>query len=137
MRTHSVARPWIGFLLLVAACEVAGLYSVSRALGEAYRDAKIRVALTDGLVLTVTFTESPLTHASCDSQVSAAMHVAAIVRDHYTAFDSLQRVDVAFAAGPNARLPLRFARTAISSGLGAADSTRAVETCRSYEELQR
>lgn len=133
----------VALLVAAAACEARDLFSLGTALHREFADPKFGVALTDQVILTVTVTDSSLARASCDSQVAFAMRVATFAREHYASFDSLQLVNVAFVAGRgrevppgHARLPIRFARTAIGAGLGAADSTRAAESCRAFEALQ-
>ena len=132
-------------LVLPTTCgDALELLSLRAALTREYPDTQVGVSLTDGLILTVTLGDSPLLLAPCDRQVALAMRVAAFVGNHYACFDSLQVINIAFAprrsrdpmAGSAARLPFRFARAAISAGLGPPDSTRAADTCKALEELQ-
>lgn len=132
-------------LLLPAACRDAqDLLFLGFALNREYADTHVGVSLTDGLILNVTMAGSPLLRAPCDSQAALAMHVAAFVRDHYDGFDSLQIISIAFTpqrspepmASSAPQLPFRFPRAAISSGLRASDSARAVESCKVWAELQ-
>ena len=142
----AVRRSVLCFLLLLpASCgDARDLLSLGVALNREYPDTHVGVSLTSGLILTVTLGDSPLLLAPCDSQVALAMRVANFVRDHYSAFDSLSVINIAFTARRSrdpmpkraTRLPFRFARTAVSAGLGAPDSTRAVDTCQALEELQ-
>jgi hypothetical protein len=101
------------------------------------------VALTDGIILTVTVADSVLVTASCQEQVAVAMRVGRFLRQHESDLASLQAVNVAFAPGRkdasaparNAHLPIRFSPAKIRAGLSASDSTDAVGSCKGYEEL--
>ena len=87
-------------LLLPASCKDArDLLSIRAALGREYPDTQVGLSVTDGLILTVTLTDSPLLLAPCDRQVAMAMRVATFVRDHYPGFDSLQVINIGFSAG--------------------------------------
>jgi hypothetical protein len=144
-----MARPRLALMLLVllgAGCRDArDLFSLGAALDREYPDTHVSVRLTDGLLLTVTMANPLLARAPCDSQATLAMHVATFVRDHYAGFDSLQTISVAFEAhrssasappGPRTPLPYRFGRAAVAAGLGTADSTSAVASCKTWKELQ-
>ncbi|HEU5217241.1 MAG TPA: hypothetical protein VFU23_01180 [Gemmatimonadales bacterium] len=134
---------WVLCLVSAACGDTRHLISLSGDLNREYRDTRVGVGLTDGLILTVTLADSPLALASCDRQAGLAVRVAAFVHDHYAGFDSLQVINVAFttraardsAAGSLPRLPFRFAPAAIRAGGGTSDSAHAADTCRAWDEL--
>jgi hypothetical protein len=106
-------------------------------LTEEFHTSDIGVSLTDGLILTVTFINAPVAREPCLNQAALAMRVAGYVRNHYRGFDSLHVVSVAFEQrGPlgrrdtrGARLPFRFGRAALETGLTAADTAGTVALC--------
>lgn len=131
-------------LLTVSCRDVRDLYTLGAALKQEYPHYQASVSVTDGLILTVTVADRALAVASCESQAAAAMRIAGFVRGNYGGFESLQTVSIAFASRRSqdrttasaAALPFRFARTLLSAGLTPADSTRAVESCKAWRELQ-
>ena len=132
-------------LAIAAGCQdTRNLISLETALDREFVATTVSVSLTDGILLTMTVMDSVLVLAPCDAQVGFAIRVARFVSDHYTGFDELQSVNVAFSPGQShvvvpthqARLPVRFSPAAVRAGLGTADSTAAVSACTAYEELQ-
>ena len=75
---------------------------------------------------------------------SSRTRIASLVPRNYGGFNALTTISIAFAPGRSqaqttagaAGWPFRFARDALSAGLTQADSTRAVESCRAWRELQ-
>ena len=124
--------------------DVRDLYTLGTALNKQYPDSRVSVSLTDRLILTITVADSGFAVASCERQAAVATQIATFVRGRYGGFDSLQVISIAFTplgsqAGMTARpagLPFRFAPTLVSAGLTPADSTRAVESCKAWRELQ-
>ena len=135
---------WLSFLLTLSCQDVRGLFELGAALKHEYPDSQVSVSLTDGLILTVTVADSSFAVPSCERQAAVATQIATFVRRNYRGFDALQTISVAFASRrPQVRttasaagLPFRFARTLLSAGLTRADSTRAVESCKAWRELQ-
>lgn len=128
----------VALLLLASGCADAfSLMSLRRALGKEFPNDTIGVSLTDGLVLTVTFVQDSSANAPCDRLTAFALRVAAQVRRNYAGFQSLQTISIAFAhreSGGSTRttsshLPFRFSRTALETGLLAADSASAQTLC--------
>jgi hypothetical protein len=126
------------YLLIAAGCAyVHHLFTLRNALSRNFHEAGIGVSLTNGLNLTVTFVNGPWPDAPYDSQAAFALRVADYVSHNYQDFDSLQTVSIAFAhpgsAGPvtttSTHPPFRFARTALQTGMVAADSANAVALC--------
>ena len=133
----------LSFLLTVGCRDVRDLYALGAALNQQYPDSRVSVSLTDGLILTVTVADSTFAVASCESQAAVATRIATRVRVDYGEFDSLLSICVAFASCRSwgstagaAGLPFRFARTLLSRGLTPVVSTRAVESCKAWRELQ-
>lgn len=138
------AAPCVAALLATGCSDVRDLHSLAVALNHEFAGTQVGVMLTDGVILRVTMTDSPLLRAPCDSQAVLAMRVATFVRRQFAPGDSLLAVHVAFApasgaeplTGKAAHLPFRFAPSAIRAGLGARDSAQAVEACKAWEDLQ-
>jgi len=143
MNLHSSAL-CLSFLLTVSCQDVRGLFELGAALKHQYPDSQVSVSLTDGLILTVTVADSGFAVASCESQAAVATQIATFVRGHYGGFEALQTISVAVASGRSqvgtttgaAGLPFRFGRTLLSAGLTPADSTRVVESCKAWRQLQ-
>ena len=135
---------WLSFLLASSCRDVQDLFTLAGALKHEYPDYQVSVGLTDGLVLTVTVADSALAVASCENQATVAMRIARFAGANYGGFNSLQTVSIAFASQRSrdrttaraAGLPFRFASTLVSAGITQADSTRAVESCKAWRELQ-
>ena len=134
----------LSFLLIAGCRDVRDLYELGAVLNQRYPDSQVSVSLTDGLILTVTVADSAFAVASCESQAAVAMRIASQVRDTYGGFDSLQTISVAFATTRSrgratASAPgshFRFAGNLLSRGLTPVDSTRAIESCKAWRELQ-
>jgi hypothetical protein len=134
----------LSFLLTSSCREASDLFALGGALKHEYPDSQLSVSLTDGLILTVTVADSALAVGSCESQAAMATRIASFVRGNYGGFNSLQTVSIAFTSRPRqgrtttgaAGLPFRFARTLLNAGVTRADSTRAVESCKAWRELQ-
>ena len=125
-------------LLLAAGCaDALSLMTLRRSLTREFHEEDIGVSLTDGLVLTVTFVHGAAGDAPCDSLAAFALRVAASVRRNYQGFDSLQTVSVALEQRGSddsvrtapSRLPFRFSRSALQTGLVSADSASAIALC--------
>jgi hypothetical protein len=125
-------------LLAAAGCgDVYHLATLRSGLSREFPDASVGVSLASGLNLTVTLVDGSLPDAPCGSQAALALRVADYVRRNYQEFDSLWTVSVALAHRPPdgpttatiTRLPFRFSRTALQTGLLAADSASAVALC--------
>lgn len=137
-----------GLLLLlglsaIACADVTNLSRLAKTLDREFDDTKLRVGLTDQIILTVTVTDSALVLGSCETQVGIAMRVGRLLPEHYPQLGGLQVVNVAFAPPKemgevplrHAHLPIRFSPKAIGAGLQPQDSANAVASCRAYEEL--
>lgn len=140
-----LGRP-LGALLVVlcATCRDAGhVYRLATALNHEFGETHIGVSLTDGVILTVTVADSVLSIASCQTQVAVAMRVGRFLRQQASDLESLQVVNVAFVTGRRdaqapvraAHLPIRLSPARIVAGLGVSDSTDAVSSCKTYEDL--
>ena len=132
-------------LLVTASCrDLRDLSELGAALQQQYPDARVSVSLTDGLILTVTVADSAFAAASCEGQAAVATRIASLVRSNYGGFDSLQTLSVAFASSRSrgrattgsAGSHFRFAPDRLSRGLTPIDSTRGVEFCKAWRELQ-
>jgi hypothetical protein len=132
------------FLLTMSCRDVRDLFALGAALNRQYPDSRVSVSLTDGLILTVTVSDSAFAAASCERQTAVATRIATFVHGNSGGFDSLGTIGIAFApprsgggttAGAGG-LPFRFAWTQLSTGLTPTDSTRAVESCKTWRELQ-
>lgn len=119
-------------MLSLSCQDMRDLYSITAALKDQYPDSKVSVSLTDGSILTVTVGDSAYAAASCEGQAAVSMRIASSVPGKYSGFKSLQVVSIVFGSA----LPIRFAPTQLSAGLTPADSTRAVESCKAWRELQ-
>lgn len=122
--------------------DLSQLRALGRGLNEDLAPARISVALTDQIILTVTVADSGLAEGPCDARVGFALRVGRSLRDYYVALDSLQVVHVAFAhsfdrEGMPARpqLPVRFGPAVLKAASQAADSLKMVSSCQAYEEL--
>lgn len=141
-----ISRVVLCFLVLLSAgcADLPGLLSLRAALNHEYPGTAIGVRLTDESILTVTFADSSWQHASCENRVAQALQVATFVRHNYNAFNSLRLINLEFVSpdGSNAtaqsapHFPIRFEPTALAAGLTGLDSTRAVGTCKTLDELQ-
>lgn len=139
--------PWFCLLLVlaVACADLPGLLRLRGILSREYPAEQIGVRLVDQSILTITFVDSPLLQAPCESRVGRAIGVAAVLRDRYEALDSMQVISVDFAPQPVAdstartvaHYPIRFPVAAIRRGLGPDDSLRAVGNCKSLDELDQ
>ena len=144
MRFMSLAALCLSFLPTASCRDAQDLYTLAGALKHEYPDYRVSVSLTDGLILTLTVADSALAVASCESQATVAMRIARFAGANYGGFNSLQTVSIAFASERSrdrttaraAGLPFRFASTLVSAGITQADSTRAVESCKAWRELQ-
>jgi hypothetical protein len=134
----------LSFLVTVSCRDLRDLYELGAALQQQYPDSRVSVSLTDGLILTVTVADSAFAVAPCESQAAVATRIASLVRENYGGVASLQTLSVAFAAsrsrgrataGP-AGSHFRFAPDRLSRGLTPVDSTRAIESCKAWRELQ-
>lgn len=143
---HAVAVALIALAALapVACRDVSRLSELGRALNDEFAPTRLGVSLADQILLTVTVSDPTLALASCEIQVAFAMRIGRFLRERYTGLDSLQVVNVAFAAGferedaqSRPHLPIRFRPAAVRAGLQAQDSTAAVGSCRAFEELNR
>lgn len=140
-----LARPLGGLLVvLCATCRDAGhVYRLATALNREFAETRIGVSLTDGVILTVTVADSVLSIAPCQTQVGVAMRVGRFLRQQDPDLESLQVVNVAFVTGRkdaqipvhSAHLPIRFSPAKIVAGLGVSDSADAVNSCKTYEDL--
>jgi hypothetical protein len=73
------------------------------------------------------------------------MRVGRFLRQQDPDLESLQVVNVAFLTGRKdapvpvraAHVPIRFSPARIVAGLGVSDSTDAVSSCKTYEDLGR
>jgi hypothetical protein len=140
-----LGRPLGGLLVvLCATCRDAShVYRLATALNREFAESHIGVSLTDRVILTVTVADSVLSIASCPTQVAVAMRVGRFLRQHDPDLESLQVVNVAFVTGRkdasipvrSAHLPIRFSPARIVAGLGVSDSTDAVNSCTTYEDL--
>jgi hypothetical protein len=133
----------LSFLLTGSCQDVRDLSALGASLKQEYPDSEVSVSLTDGLILTVTVADSAFFHGSCEGQAAVATRVASVVRESYGGFPSLTTVSIAFAPSRSrtrttaaAGLPFRFEPSVLSAGLSQADSTRAVESCKAWRELQ-
>jgi hypothetical protein len=131
-------------LLLPAGCaDLPGLLSLRAALNREYPDTPIGVRLTDESLLTVTLADSPLQFAPCERRVAEALRLATFIRDHYHGFSALRLVNIEFTSRDGSdsvaqsapHFPIRFEPAAIAAGLTSLDSTRAVETCQTLDQL--
>jgi hypothetical protein len=128
----------LAILLVAVGCvDALNLMTLRRGLTREFHEDGIGVSLTDGLILTVTIANGVSADSPCESQVAFALRVADYVRRNYQDFDSLRTVSVAFVPGgsggpmmaTSTHLPFRFTRTALQTGLLAADSASAVVLC--------
>ena len=134
----------LSFLLTVSCRDLRDLYKLGAALNQQYPDSRVSVSLTDGLILTVTVADSTFAVTSCEGQAAVATRIATLVRGNYGGFDSLQTISVAFASSRAsgratagaAGSHFRFAPNVLRRGLTPADSTRAIESCKAWRELQ-
>ena len=122
--------------------DLSQLHALARGLNQDLAPARLSVALTDEILLTVTVADSVLAAASCDTRVGFALRVGRSLREHYAGLDSLQVVNVAFAnsfdrEGVPARpqLPVRFGPAVVKAASQANDSVQMVGSCQAFEEL--
>lgn len=121
--------------------DMSQLRTLVRDLNEDLAPARLGVALTDQILLTVTVADAKLAEGPCDGRVGFALRVGRSLREHYPPFDGLQVVNVAF--GPDfdgtlpsrPQLPIRFAPAVMRAASQATDSMQMFSSCQAFEEL--
>lgn len=133
----------LGFVQL-GCKDLSQLRALGRGLNEDLAPARLGVALTNQIILTVTVADSGLAEGPCDARVGFALRVGRSLRTHYAALDSLQVVHVAFATSfgreglpARAQLPVRFGPAVLRAASQAPDSAQMVGSCQAYEELNQ
>jgi hypothetical protein len=107
----------LALLTTLSGCqEMKSLLALQQGLVAEFHTRAVQVNVNNGTTLTVTFQNSPIAQLDDSAQVDTCREVAEYVRDHYSGYAQLERINVGFAqvrqVGPltmtNGRTPCTF-----------------------------